>query len=120
MDYGWQNPEGAANNRPEYLKLLASKLGYVGLPAQPQTSGIREFLCRFATMISLRQPLTIFDYNAVSATAGEAEDPVAFRGADQVQGSAGLVANAHRDQHGYDHQPSLGGLSTCATRSSSR
>jgi hypothetical protein len=52
MDCDWQNPELAANNRPECLKLLASKPVCIDLVAPPQTSGIREFLRRFAMMIS--------------------------------------------------------------------
>jgi hypothetical protein len=52
MDYGWQNPELAANNYLERQKPLASKEDCIGHADQPQTSGIRDVLSPLAMMIS--------------------------------------------------------------------
>jgi hypothetical protein len=40
MGYGWRNLEGAANNYLEPQWPLASKAGYMGCAALPQTSGM--------------------------------------------------------------------------------
>lgn len=54
MDCGWQNPEGAANNSLACLTPLASKPPYIERDAPAHTTGMREFLCRFAMTISLQ------------------------------------------------------------------
>jgi hypothetical protein len=54
MDCGWQNPEGAANSCLECLAIVASKPSRIERVVPTQTSGIRDFLCRFAMTISLQ------------------------------------------------------------------
>jgi len=52
MDCGWQNLEGAANNRFECLKSLASDPDCMGRAAPPLASSMRDVLSPFAMMIS--------------------------------------------------------------------
>jgi hypothetical protein len=51
-DCGWQNQGQAARNHS--LKILASKEGYIGRAAPPQTSDMPVVLSLFAMMISLQ------------------------------------------------------------------
>lgn len=57
MDYGWQNPELAANNYLEFRKPLASNVDCIGHAAQRQTSGIPAALFPFAMTISFTDDL---------------------------------------------------------------
>ena len=52
MDCGWRNPEGVTYSFLERQKLPASKADYIEGADQPQTSGRRDALTRFAMMIS--------------------------------------------------------------------
>jgi hypothetical protein len=52
VDCGWQSPGEAANHRSERLTSLASNPIRTARAAPPQTSGIRDFPCPFAMMIS--------------------------------------------------------------------
>jgi len=56
MDCDWQNPERVAKNYLERQKPLASKVDYMERSDQPQASGARDALPRFAMMISLQLP----------------------------------------------------------------
>jgi hypothetical protein len=49
MDYGWRNPEWAANNHFDCLKSLRSNEDCMERAAPPQTSGMRDVLSLSAT-----------------------------------------------------------------------